>query len=128
MKIRAKIFRRGYSKHALYSFDIDGCKFWTTKRRNPVAFAMYKLLKFETFTNINHSCPYDVSSPHLIGFIFRYLLLHSQHDLILDHFIIDDSFDFYLPIATGDYVIVSHWIAYNVLRATVDIKFAINRE
>ncbi|KAH8416129.1 hypothetical protein KR222_008633, partial [Zaprionus bogoriensis] len=98
--IRAKIIRRGYIRHSLYSFDIDGCQFFITRRRNPVANAMYKMLRLETYTNINHSCPYN-------------------HDIIIDHLVIDDTFDFYLPIPSGDYIIKSFWLAQSVLSATI---------
>lgn len=88
---------------------------------------MYKILRLDTYTNINHSCPYDVSNctQHQN---YLYLLFHSQHDIIFDHYIIDNTFNLILPIGNGEYILKSQWIAYNVLRARVDVKFSINHE
>ncbi|XP_030560387.1 uncharacterized protein LOC115762358 [Drosophila novamexicana] len=98
--IHFEVARRGYIKHMLYAGDIDGCHFWIGKRRNPIASSIYKSLRLDVFTNINHSCPYN-------------------HDLILDHLRIDENLNLNLPIAVGEYMIKLHWRAYNILRAIV---------
>lgn len=61
-KVRGEIrHRRHYNHQVIYKFDVDGCKFMASKNRNPVANAIYSLLRMDAYTNINHSCPYDVS-------------------------------------------------------------------
>ncbi|XP_064540406.1 uncharacterized protein LOC135429857 [Drosophila montana] len=99
--IRFELMRRGHIEHMLYAGDIDGCQFWKGKRRNPIASSIYKSLRLDVFTNINHSCPYN-------------------HDLIVDHLRLDENLNLNLPIAVGEYVIKLHWTAYNILRAIVN--------
>lgn len=42
------------------------------KQRNPIANAVYSLLRMNAFTNINHSCPYNVSDLSYISFTFLF--------------------------------------------------------
>nr|XP_032292006.1 uncharacterized protein LOC6636425 isoform X1 [Drosophila virilis] len=105
-QIRLQLTRRGYIKHMLYAVDIDGCRFWIGKRRNPFASSIYKSLRLDVFTNINHSCPYN-------------------HDLIVNHLRLDENLNLNLPIAVGEYVIKLHWKVHNVLRAIISWNFQI---
>ncbi|KAH8391257.1 hypothetical protein KR215_009709, partial [Drosophila sulfurigaster] len=60
--VRLAIVRRlAASTQPIYQFEIDGCQFMVSKRRNPFAKAIYKYLRIESFSNLNHSCPFDVS-------------------------------------------------------------------
>jgi len=54
------IFQRlnGY-KPFLYNVTVDACKFYKNQKSNPVAGYIYSLLR--SYSNMNHSCPYDVS-------------------------------------------------------------------
>ncbi|EDW57313.2 uncharacterized protein [Drosophila virilis] len=106
ISIRLQLTRRGYIKHMLYAVDIDGCRFWIGKRRNPFASSIYKSLRLDVFTNINHSCPYN-------------------HDLIVNHLRLDENLNLNLPIAVGEYVIKLHWKVHNVLRAIISWNFQI---
>lgn len=64
-KVRGEIRHRRYNNHqVIYKFAVDGCKFIGSKYRNPVANAVYSLLRMDAYTNINHSCPYNVSYSH----------------------------------------------------------------
>ncbi|ALC41250.1 CG33632, partial [Drosophila busckii] len=103
LTVGLKVKRRAHSARPMYQVIVDGCKFIQTTRRNPVANAVYKFLKFDTYSNLNHSCPYD-------------------HDLIMDRMRVDDSLSFQMPIGLGSFVIQTHWFAYNVLRGTININ------
>ena len=60
MKISIK--RRGDYKHRhLYQARIDACEFLRSTRRNVLAETLYKFFEFLKYSNINHTCPYDVS-------------------------------------------------------------------
>ncbi|XP_033149242.1 uncharacterized protein LOC117134726 [Drosophila busckii] len=107
ISLTLQLQRRGQSKQILYSVSIDGCKFWDTKRRNPIANALYKYFRFDAYTNMNHSCPYN-------------------HDIIFDNFRLDDTHNWPLPISPGDYVINSSWYSYNVLRALAYITLQVD--
>ena len=48
----------GY-KPFLYNITVNGCKLLKNPRSNPVAW--YFFSAFQSFTNINHSCPFTVS-------------------------------------------------------------------
>ncbi|KAL7736639.1 hypothetical protein ACLKA6_015275 [Drosophila palustris] len=106
VSVRAEILRRGYSTKSLYQFEIDCCQFWLTKRRNPMAQAVYKFLRLGTYSNANHSCPYN-------------------NDIIIDHLPIDKDLNLPLPIGKGEYVLKMYWKTYNVLRSTIDLNLKI---
>ncbi|KAM8711842.1 hypothetical protein ACLKA7_012364 [Drosophila subpalustris] len=106
VSVRAEILRRGYSTRPLYQFEIDCCQFWLTKRRNPMAHEVYKFLRLGTYSNLNHSCPYN-------------------NDLFIDHLPIDEVMNLYLPIGKGEYVLKLHWKTYNVLRTTIYVNLKI---
>ncbi|EDW57312.2 uncharacterized protein Dvir_GJ14944 [Drosophila virilis] len=104
--IRAEIMRRGFFKPPLYTFNVDACRFLESENRNPVANALYKFLRFDMYSNMNHTCPFD-------------------HDIILDHMRLDETFYLPLPIGLGEFTIKSYWLAYNVLRAKVNVNIEI---
>ncbi|KAH8390985.1 hypothetical protein KR215_003323 [Drosophila sulfurigaster] len=104
--INVEIFRRSYTTQILFQTVIDGCKFLTNKRRNPIAIAIYRFFRMDEFTNINHSCPYN-------------------HDLVVDHLPFDKSLNLRLPIGKGEYVLKMHWKTYNVLRTIIDVNIHI---
>jgi len=58
--VEARLFKKenGY-KPWLYKFSFDGCKF-LKKNYNPIATLFFNLM--EPFSNLNHTCPYMVSS------------------------------------------------------------------
>ncbi|KAH8299644.1 hypothetical protein KR044_004111, partial [Drosophila immigrans] len=104
--IEAEIFRRGYSSQSLFQTVVDGCKFLSNKRRNPVAIAIYKFFRMDTTTNMNHSCPFN-------------------HDLIVDHLRFDKDLNLRLPIGKGDYSLKLNWKILNVLRTIVIVNMQI---
>ncbi|XP_064540347.1 uncharacterized protein LOC135429806 [Drosophila montana] len=103
--IRGDIRRR--FKPPFYSYNIDGCIFMQSNRRNPIADAVYKFLRLEFYSNLNHSCPYN-------------------HDVIVDRLRLDKTFNLPVPIGTGEYVITTHWHTYNKPRAITHINFLIS--
>ncbi|KPU74453.1 uncharacterized protein Dana_GF26526 [Drosophila ananassae] len=91
----------GY-KPFLYNITADGCKFLKNQKSNPVLGYMYGL--FKSHSNMNHTCPFD-------------------HDLIVDKVsttFINYQFTKLLPFPEGEYLFRTNWIAYGILRATVD--------
>ncbi|XP_034480093.1 uncharacterized protein LOC117785927 [Drosophila innubila] len=103
--LRVEVLRRGYTQ-SLYHFDIDCCQFIISKRRNPIAKAIYKFLRLDTNSNVNHSCPYN-------------------NDLIIDHLQFDKDLNLHLPIGKGEYVMKMYWKIYNVLRSIIDVNMQI---
>ncbi|KAH8300020.1 hypothetical protein KR044_008512 [Drosophila immigrans] len=106
--VRVEVLRRlTASSQPIYQFEVDGCQFLVSKRRNPIAKAIFKFLRVESFSNINHSCPFD-------------------HDIIISHLQVQKQITGALLIGKGDYVVKAYWTAYNVLRfissATVEIS------
>ncbi|XP_060653256.1 uncharacterized protein LOC132789334 [Drosophila nasuta] len=96
--VRLEIVRRlAASTQPIYQFEIDGCQFMVSKRRNPFAKAIFKFLRIESFSNLNHSCPFD-------------------HDIIISHLELQKELGAGIMIGKGDYVINANWLAYNVLR------------
>lgn len=45
----------------LYNMSFDACRFLTSPNPNPVALYFYNFSK--DYSNINHSCPFDVCIP-----------------------------------------------------------------
>lgn len=44
----------------LYNISVDACKFLKNRKANPIANYFFDFIK--EISNMNHSCPYDVSS------------------------------------------------------------------
>ncbi|XP_034480090.1 uncharacterized protein LOC117785924 [Drosophila innubila] len=106
VSVRVEICRRGYTTQSLVNFEIDCCQFWLTKRRNPMAHAVYKFFRLDTYSNLNHSCPYN-------------------NDLIIDHLPFDKDLKLLIPIGRGEYVMKMYWKIHNVLRCTIDVNLQI---
>jgi len=53
----------GY-KPFLYNMTLDGCRFLKSRNPNPIALYFYNL--FKDYSNINHTCPYNVSIPEVV--------------------------------------------------------------
>ncbi|KAH8300019.1 hypothetical protein KR044_008513 [Drosophila immigrans] len=124
--IGLEIFRRGYTSQSLFHTVVDGCKFWINKRRNPIAIAVYKFFRMATTTNINHSCPYNVSFVNLECQLMSFSNCgNSQHDLIVDHLQFDKDLNLPLPIGKGEYGLKLIWKVFNVLRTTVVVNMQI---
>jgi len=43
----------------MYNITVDACKFLKNPNTNPVAKFVFE--SYSSYTNINHSCPYNVS-------------------------------------------------------------------
>ncbi|KAH8371027.1 hypothetical protein KR093_005946, partial [Drosophila rubida] len=96
--VRFEVIRRlAASSQPIYQFDIDGCQFLVNKRRNLIAKTMFKFLRLESFSNVNHSCPYD-------------------HDIIVSHLELQQELSPGIIIGKGDYTIKAYWSVRNVLR------------
>ncbi|XP_034665128.1 uncharacterized protein LOC117899311 [Drosophila subobscura] len=80
----------GY-KPFLYNITVNACKFLVNPKSSPVTKFFYDSIL--TFTNMNHSCPYN-------------------HDFILDKLPIDyvnHRFTKVLPFPEGNYLIEARW-------------------
>ncbi|KAH8249754.1 hypothetical protein KR032_011992, partial [Drosophila birchii] len=122
-KVNFALYKRlnGY-KPFLYNVTVDGCKFIKKTSSSPVAAFIYNL--FGPFSNINHTCPYDVStlegneiSPLFIGYIF-------QKDIIVERAPIshiNEQLTKILPFPPGEYGFFSTWYSYGIQRATVNV-------
>lgn len=58
LQMHLDIKRRFRSTSA--TFDIDVCRFFRSTKRNPIANAVYSFFHLQIYSNINHTCPYDV--------------------------------------------------------------------
>ncbi|KAH8328484.1 hypothetical protein KR067_010190, partial [Drosophila pandora] len=112
----------GY-KPFLYNITADGCKFLKNQKSNPVLGYMYGL--FKSHSNMNHTCPFDVSFKMYNNlFIVVNILIILKHDLIVDELsttFLNYQFTKLLPFPEGEYLFKTNWIAYGILRATVDV-------
>ncbi|KAH8335994.1 hypothetical protein KR074_003456, partial [Drosophila pseudoananassae] len=104
IKINFAIYKRlnGY-KPFLYNVTIDACKFLKNRKINPVAAFIFEL--FESFSNMNHTCPY-------------------AHDVFVEKApasSIRDKLTKVLPFPPGSYGFFSVWYAYGIARANVNI-------
>jgi len=64
-QVNFAIYQRlnGY-KPFLYNVTVDGCKFILNQKSSPVTSFIFNL--FAPYSNMNHSCPYDVSTFYYI--------------------------------------------------------------
>ncbi|XP_034668002.1 uncharacterized protein LOC117901385 [Drosophila subobscura] len=87
---------------------IDGCKLLHNER-NPLSLFLFGL--FKTYSNINHSCPFD-------------------HDLLVEKLpttFVLHHMTMFLPFPAGDYVFNSNWIANGVNRANVRVHATLDQ-
>ncbi|KAH8244324.1 hypothetical protein KR026_006593, partial [Drosophila bipectinata] len=106
VKLNLALYKRlnGY-KPFLYNVTFDACKFLKNKKSQPVALYFYEF--FRSFSNMNHSCPYD-------------------HDLVLEKLSTEmfyHRFTKILPFPDGDYMFQMYWFAYDINRAVFQIYF-----
>ncbi|XP_043067425.1 uncharacterized protein [Drosophila bipectinata] len=91
----------GY-KLFLYNITADACKFLKNPKSNPVLGYMYGL--FKSHSNMNHTCPFD-------------------HDLVMEKVssdFINNQLTQMLPFPEGEYLFKTNWMAYGILRASVN--------
>ncbi|KAH8375200.1 hypothetical protein KR200_006683, partial [Drosophila serrata] len=108
-KVKVTIFKRynGY-KPFLYNITKDACKFLLLKNPDPVSNYIYN--GFKSFTNMNHTCPFE-------------------NDLLVEKLpigYINQQVTDVLPVPHGDYLFHSNWMAYDIKRATVNVYFTIS--
>ncbi|KAH8324477.1 hypothetical protein KR074_008198 [Drosophila pseudoananassae] len=102
-KVNFALYKRSNGQSPFnYNFTFDGCKM-LDEVQNPFLSFLFKA--FKTYTNINHSCPYD-------------------NDVIVDRLptlFIHEKLTTVWPFPEGDYVFSSNWITSGVNRANVRI-------
>ncbi|XP_017065710.1 uncharacterized protein LOC108104270 [Drosophila eugracilis] len=101
IQIHGKVYKRenGF-KPWLIDTKIDACRFMRGKY-NPVAKIVYSL--FQTFSNINHTCPYV--GPQIVqGF-------YLKPELLL------------LPFPTGQYMLALRWFFDQKLQFDTNVSF-----
>ncbi|XP_041447700.1 uncharacterized protein LOC121403808 [Drosophila obscura] len=92
LKLNLVLMKRfnGY-KPFLYNITVNACKFFANPKSSPVANFFYE--SFVTFSNLNHSCPYN-------------------HDIIVDKVpveFINHRFTQILQFPEGDYLFDAYW-------------------
>nr|XP_044250034.1 LOW QUALITY PROTEIN: uncharacterized protein LOC108064350 [Drosophila takahashii] len=103
-KFKGILYKRfsGY-RPFMFNVTVDACRFLKDTNSNPIV--NYFLNFFRPFSNINHTCPFD-------------------HDLIVEKVPIDfvnHQVTKVLPFPEGDYLLETHWLAYDIDRAVVKI-------
>ncbi|KAH8302129.1 hypothetical protein KR044_003153, partial [Drosophila immigrans] len=121
--VDVQLFKRanGY-KPWLLTMTVNVCRF-TKKSYNPAAILIYR--QFRDFSNINHTCPYEVS------FIIRmnnYSIICRncvwfQGDLILKGFYLRHEL-LGLILPTGDYLLTMTWISDNKEQLNTNVYFS----
>ncbi|KAH8332719.1 hypothetical protein KR074_009534, partial [Drosophila pseudoananassae] len=109
MKVNAAVYKRfnGY-RPFMYNITIDGCNFLKNPKSNAIINYFYGI--FKSFSNVNHSCPFD-------------------HDIIVDKVdinVVNHHVTKVLPVPEGDYLFETRWFAYDILRAIVKIYSTIS--
>ncbi|KPU72868.1 uncharacterized protein Dana_GF27739 [Drosophila ananassae] len=87
----------------MFNVTVDACRFLNGAKAAPVVDYMYGF--FRTHSNMNHTCPFD-------------------HDIILEKLdanFMNDQVTKVLPVPEGDYLVETHWIAYDIDRVVVKI-------
>nr|XP_036675508.1 uncharacterized protein LOC118878125 isoform X1 [Drosophila suzukii] len=102
IKLNFAWFKRvnGY-RPFLYNITVDSCRFLKNPSSQPIAEFFYEL--FRSHSNMNHTCPYD-------------------HDIIVDKLsatFLNHKLTKVLPVPEGQYLMETHWYAYDILRASV---------
>ncbi|KAH8293477.1 hypothetical protein KR054_000818, partial [Drosophila jambulina] len=127
VKVNLELMKRynGY-KPFLYNITVDACRYLKNPASNPIAGYMYGF--FRDHSNMNHTCPFDVRTINkkrpMVKNIFN-----LQHDLILEKLTINfvnQHVTNDLPFPTGDYLIQSNWLAYDINRAQFKVYFTIS--
>ncbi|KAH8305821.1 hypothetical protein KR059_011743, partial [Drosophila kikkawai] len=108
-KVKVSILKRynGY-KPFFYNVTVDACKFVVREKPDPIATYLYSM--FKSYSNMNHSCPFD-------------------NDILVEKLpigFINQQVTEVLPVPHGDYLFHSNWLAYDINRATVSVYFTIS--
>ncbi|KAH8369614.1 hypothetical protein KR093_000312 [Drosophila rubida] len=107
------------------NYTVDVCKFM--QHSNHV-FNNFIYSIFKDFTNLNHTCPFNVSSNYAVAYphSFLFIAVCLQHDIIVNKFPTRfvRAMDF-IFIPRGDYAIDSAWYAGGVLRIEGRVKFTL---
>ncbi|XP_016974689.1 uncharacterized protein LOC108041307 [Drosophila rhopaloa] len=107
IEARVEVLKKlnGY-KPFLFNFTIDACKFLKGKR-NPIVRYFYEL--FASFSNMNHSCPYN----HDI-YVEKVPISYLNHQVTV-----------VLPVPEGDYCLHAVYTIRSQPRLEIDIFFRI---
>ncbi|KAH8294403.1 hypothetical protein KR054_012279, partial [Drosophila jambulina] len=109
VKVNVDLLKRlsGY-KPWLYNVTVDACRFLKYPKSNPLIAYVHGF--FSNYSNMNHTCPYD-------------------HDLLIEKLpisLMDYRLTKVLPFPTGDYLFRTNWMAYDIIRAKVDVFFTLS--
>ncbi|KAH8408935.1 hypothetical protein KR009_004069, partial [Drosophila setifemur] len=109
VKINAALYKRfnGY-RPFMYNITIDGCRFMNDTKSNIAMGFLYET--FRPYSNMNHTCPYD-------------------HDLMVEKLpvsFVNNRVTKILPFPEGDYLLETHWMAYDINRAIVKVYATIS--
>ncbi|KAH8283156.1 hypothetical protein KR054_012450, partial [Drosophila jambulina] len=113
-----------------YNLTVDGCKL-VADHQSPWVNFLFGL--FKDHSNINHTCPFDVSLYFLCLIYIYYLKTYSfmfhtlQHDIIVEKLpaqLIFKKFNTFLPFMEGDYVFSSNWIVHGINRVHVRVHLS----
>ncbi|KAH8384245.1 hypothetical protein KR200_009225, partial [Drosophila serrata] len=116
----------GY-KPFLYNVTVDACSFLKNPKSNPIALYLHGF--FKNHSNMNHTCPYDVSMKSLVVLTRKIYLIYLQHDIEIDRLSISSlnrHLTEVLPFPIGDYLFQSNWIADGINRANVNMYFTLS--
>ncbi|KAH8293476.1 hypothetical protein KR054_000816, partial [Drosophila jambulina] len=128
VKANVELLKRfsGY-KPFLYNVTVDVCQFMKNPKSNPIAAYLYGF--FKNHSNMNHTCPYNVSLKSVVVLIFKIYLVYLQHDIIIDRLsvsFLNQHVTEVLPFPIGDYLFQSNWIADGINRANVNLYFTLS--
>ncbi|EDV57077.2 uncharacterized protein Dere_GG23007 [Drosophila erecta] len=105
-----------------FDFNVDSCKFMR-ERKHVIANWVYQ--SFAAYSNINHTCPYDVSERcHVLPLNLRLFLLHRQHDIVVDKLPVQHMNKMVQSIIPdGRYMMNSTWVIAGIPRTDVLLYF-----
>lgn len=126
VSINLDVYRKanGY-RPFLFNKTSDFCQFLRNPKRIPLGKILMDIIAM--YSNINHTCPYNVRVAVSKSFIRIFKILnviplfpfHFQHDIIVKDFILTTQHVQLLPVPTGDYLLRISVGAYNEFKATV---------
>ncbi|KAH8262217.1 hypothetical protein KR038_012136, partial [Drosophila bunnanda] len=109
----------GY-KPFLYNVTVDACKLIKNPTSSPVAWFFYGL--FLPFSNVNHSCPFDVSTskrkyiPSLVNQCILQIIIIDK--VSISH--MNDHLTRVLPFPKGEYGFFSNWYFNEGKKVTIN--------
>ncbi|KAH8257439.1 hypothetical protein KR038_009796, partial [Drosophila bunnanda] len=109
VKVNLATFKRynGY-RPVFFNVTKDACKFLLLKNPDPITTYLYNA--FKSYSNMNHTCPFEND-----------LLVEKLPISFVNHQVTN-----VLPVPHGDYLFHSNWLAYDIIRATVNVYFTIS--